>query len=637
MASQNIQRARGGNKTVEKLAVDPYIQRDTIVNELIRNYINPDTSSGVDYYLGKITKIITELSTGVQIRDIFWSPFDNHERISKSISTKGKENSSIFLMVHVPSFITGNGQSTENLNYDTFTKIRVEYSGNKNPKVGNIVKIGFRDKKNFYDPYVIDIENTQEEALLKKQNDYKKLFNEYTDCKSLSLLTPTEQTSVDFSKVNSPFGGYVQAIQAINTLFSPKYISQFLMSGISTQDYIKFGSPDPGKVGIKGLLLLDNRVYSQFSSEEVGPQLKIESNGKQEKPYEMKLEITVSGIAGGDTSKFKKLFFKNIESELDNKLGYGAPFTEKDMTIDINSNRLYGKTQKLLEDYIKASKDMKERNTYYASGTILNENGDSIITPAVSENACERKFSARQGIYPEAPTIIWEAIGEKYALEFSKVSKLKPNFFYLSSPGALTNLSFTQGNPALNIGIEFSPDKHNVHKNLRQTNEFLIKLKKMIGGREGLALNNVGIEILQLLKNYTHIALGRSFNPRSRHFFGKAVDIRVYIREGEKIYEIPTEIVFLYAKQVLKDNKHVGYGVLLSKGYLHVEFLDGSGILDEELVTRVYTANKSDVEKKIQKSEANIIPMLKEYILQKNIIYFGKRAENIREMVRNVT
>jgi hypothetical protein len=56
----------------------------------------------------------------------------------------------------------------------------------------------------------------------------------------------------------------------------------------------------------------------------------------------------------------------------------------------------------------------------------------------------------------------------------------------------------------------------------------------MIGGREGLALNNVGIEILQLLKNYTHIALGRSFNPRSRHFFGKAVDIRVYIREGEK-------------------------------------------------------------------------------------------------------
>ena len=150
-------------------------------------------------------------------------------------------------------------------------------------------------------------------------------------------------------------------------------------------------------------------------------------------------------------------------------------------------------------------------------------------------------------------------------------------------------------------------------------------------------MNNVGIEILQLLKNYTHIALGRSFNPRSRHFFGKAVDIRVYIKEGEIIYEIPTEIVFLYAKQVLTDNKHVGYGVLLSKGYLHVEFLDGSGILDEELVTRVYTANKSDVEKKIQKSEANIIPMLKEYILQKNIIYFGKRAENIREMVRNVT
>jgi hypothetical protein len=93
----------------------------------------------------------------------------------------------------------------------------------------------------------------------------------------------------------------------------------------------------------------------------------------------------------------------------------------------------------------------------------------------------------------------------------------------------------------------------------------------------------------------------------------------------------------LYAKQVLKGKKHVGYGILLSKGYLHVEFLDGSGILDEELVTRVYTANKSDVEKKIQKSEANIIPMLKEYILQKNIIYFGKRAENIREMVRNVT
>jgi hypothetical protein len=349
----------------------------------------------------------------------------------------------------------------------------------------------------------------------------------------------------------------------------------------------------------------------------------------------MKLEITVSGITAGKVSGFKELFFKNIESELDNKLGYGAPFTEKDMTIDINSNRLYGKTQKLLEDYIKASQDMKERNTYYASGTILNENGDSIITPAVSENACERKFSARQGIYPEVPTINWEAIGKKYELEFSKVLKLKKSSFYLSSKGAKTNLSFTQGKPALNIGD--SPDDYGVHENLKQIKKFLESLKKIIGGREGLALNNVGIEILQLLKNYTPIAPGRSFNPRSRHFFGKAVDIRVYIREGEIIYEIPTEIVFLYAKQVLRDNKHVGYGVLLSKGYLHVEFLDGSGILDEELVTRVYTANKSDVEKKIQKSEANIIPMLKEYILQKNIIYFGKRAENIREMVRNVT
>ena len=114
-------------KVAERVAFDPFLPQQDLINEFIRNSINPDTDAGQTYYLGTITGIINPEDTLIDSRDIFYSHSDNYERVTVAKSDKKYNLDRKILLVHVPSFLTSpRSSSGNNLNYETFNKIRVE-------------------------------------------------------------------------------------------------------------------------------------------------------------------------------------------------------------------------------------------------------------------------------------------------------------------------------------------------------------------------------------------------------------------------------------------------------------------------------------------------------------------------------
>ena len=77
-------------KVAERVAFDPFLPQQDLINEFIRNSINPDTDAGQTYYLGTITGIINPEDTLIDSRDIFYSHSDNYERVTVAKSDKPK-------------------------------------------------------------------------------------------------------------------------------------------------------------------------------------------------------------------------------------------------------------------------------------------------------------------------------------------------------------------------------------------------------------------------------------------------------------------------------------------------------------------------------------------------------------------
>jgi len=60
------------SKLAERVAFDPFLPQEDLLNELIRNMINPDSDLGQNYYVGIITNVVKKDDPQIEIRDI-WS------------------------------------------------------------------------------------------------------------------------------------------------------------------------------------------------------------------------------------------------------------------------------------------------------------------------------------------------------------------------------------------------------------------------------------------------------------------------------------------------------------------------------------------------------------------------------------
>ena len=177
------------SKIAERLAFQPFTPQQDLINELIRNMINPDTDLGKTYYVGEVLKIIENTNQLVDTRDIFYSLTDNKERATKDVYDAKYNSERVILLVHVPSFITSEDvEAKTDLNYKNFLKLRVEHDQKKKKiKVGDILKLQFYKQDTFYFPQIIDVAEADPNNIKREKNAAKDQFDKYLDCRLIEF------------------------------------------------------------------------------------------------------------------------------------------------------------------------------------------------------------------------------------------------------------------------------------------------------------------------------------------------------------------------------------------------------------------------------------------------------------------
>lgn len=144
---------------------------------------------------------------------------------------------------------------------------------------------------------------------------------------------------------------------------------------------------------------------------------------------------------------------------------------------------------------------------------------------------------------------------------------------------------------AIEINSSLSSDKNNfitkkvLELNLDKIELFLTQIRLLIANNEFREIKQLDERLDRVLVLPINIIRKRTSGkvkfPSSRHYFGLAVDFVVYIKDiktGNKIYQIPPNMIFLYARKVCKLSANSsfnrnGNGVYLDSGYNHFEIL----------------------------------------------------------------
>ena len=655
--SNSIDRRNTKAKTVERIAFDPFLPQQDLINEFVRNAINPDIDIGQTYYLGIVTGIINPNDTKIDVRDVFYSSSDNHERVTKALSDKKYNLERKILLVHVPSFTTNSrSPSGNNLNYDNFTKIRVEYDGKDPIQIGYLVKLQFADKNSFYDPYIIGIEKIEKNYVQQIEPAIKE-YQKYQECKILNIDFPTEIGKISINNISKPAGGYIQAFEQINNVFSMSYIEAF--KGTLSQN--QFG--DPSKIVIRGEKITVNAsVYSDFVEKDYSFLLR--SNTNEINPYLIIGEDILISAPNGDNIGLKNKFYEYVKLDLDSRLGFTfsfSPVEQKNIfNLDINSNFILNKPNtKLLKDYIDVStlfRDAKTltKNNTTSKSTEVNSSTQSIKQKNI-EDKCEAQIASDKSTYQ----VVYTDKGQKDAIQ-NDINILKQfyenklttddfiqtKYFYklinekLKTQEEVNNYLLNKNNKFYKKEgssiISYNLDKgkinilnvNDIKNNFSQVFNFLKRLKTQVEVLEGYknSPNDVLIVPIQVLKEKKSLINDNKTDKNSRHYYAKAFDIRIYLREPKNndIVQIPPEIVFLYANlETVKENETIGQGIFLEKTrrYNHIEFLEKNiGLKQEEITKRLlYTGeSKDELEKSIDE-----------------IPYGQTRITKLKEIVKN--
>lgn len=376
-------------------------------------------------------------------------------------------------------------------------------------------------------------------------------------------------------------------------------------------------------------------VYNEFKGN-YEYKYRLDSFPEQDKNYLIKVsELIVSSETNSNNLKTK--FIDYIKQDISSKFSFTISEGDGDYKdgfyLDINSNLIINKpiNQKNVNDYIEVSKKILESQTYYlnipASGS-----SPSIVQKSIAPDKCDSELGQNNSTYKlvyykdQSNKLIYAGfrsqdsnvvskfysgsintksfLTEDYLYQIANISKpsdlLGTSKFYVSS-GATDQIYGSKDNK---LNVEQLPNF------LKETLNFLTKMKSYVEKMEGLNSDQVLMIPIQVIKNKKTLLSKQ--DPNSRHFYGKAADIVIYLKlikaNGEiNIVQIPPEVVALYAQKISEfSNISIGQGIFLNsnKFYNHIELLNDSGLNKEEISKRVYTANENEIENKIEKVSA---------------------------------
>jgi hypothetical protein len=669
--STHLQKQSKG-KIAERIAFDPFLPKEDLINEFIRNTINPDIDQGKTYYVGRILDIIENDDSLLDNRDIFYSPSDNYERVVRATNSNKYNEGRKVLIVHVPSFITGASYPPRTaLNYYIFNKLRIEYRGKENPKIGDIVKVSFGNMKDFTDPEILSIE-PGDPNYVDKIKPATDSFKKYEDCRISNLKTPTIIGSNNISIDTNPPGGYKQALEEIKNIFLDTYIKGFI-------DTIKIPGPSETEFGkIQNIVLrlnkvgLNANVFTQYSS----TYNFIEVDNSTQNTYLIRgNDILISCENPQKNDELRNKFYNYVKKDFDSRLSYLFSFNnapaDNTFLVDINLNFLENKQTKTVEDYLRISKVFDELNYFPfsnpASKPTEQEASNGTVKRKDIVDKCEKELAKDKSIYP----VVYD--GKSFNNKITTDNDVIEAYYKASDDNSFVNAYIKQDYFYKLLGIkenEFEKylksknskfyqdgfvvvDKYNekenivgisaIKNNFKLIQSFMKQLIKEMEILEQYGENSGKILVLpfQVLK-IKEKTKSKQNDENSRHYYGKAFDIRVYLKDSDPtnpnkfvIRQMRPEIVTLYLnliKTYVIGVRELGQGMFLdeSKRYNHIEFLESTsgamGLPVEEYNQKLLFVSKDSndpLEDEIKKNGgSNRIQILKNKIRTNSNYYY---------------
>jgi len=646
-------------KIAERLAFDPFLDQQDLINEFIRNAINPDVDYGKTYYLGRVIDIIDKDDRFIDIRDVFYSASDNYERVTKAVSDKKYNLTRKVLLVHIPSFLTNARSSTgKKLNYETFTKIRVEYDGEIPVEIGYLVKIQFRDKSSFADPYVIGVEKMEKHYIDQIEPSIQ-AFKKYQECKQLNIDFPTDISIINVNATTRPFGGYTFAIKQLEAAFTQSYKQGFKKT-LTSQEAKLFG--DLTKLTIDIVKIeLDREVYIEFGINDNFTSIIAPVTFEKDKHLITLKEVNFYTTNENEIQNLRNKFYEYIKLDFESRFGYSVFYEQNspELKIDINSNLIFNKVAKTVSDYIEISKKFEAFNSVPVPSPSQTNTAASlqIAKPKEIADKCESDIASDKSVYhlvvdndkPDKDAIredlnVIISLG-KYQNIITE-NFLRIDYFYKMLALANSSTLIKENNKFYKAEGQ-TLDKYNLDKkqvNFLNINDidnrfdairlFLLRLKRQIEILEGFSTrpNDVMVLPITVLKIKKKVNPSGDLDVNSRHYYGKAVNFRVYLIErfeeqgGEtyKAFQIPPEIIAMYCnlENVKGNQKFIGQGIFLetNRRYNHIEFLEDPstmGLDEKDWIQRLmYTGDFDSLEKSLEAVTPGIarINKLKEII-----------------------
>jgi hypothetical protein len=633
-------------KHLEKIAVKPNLPVENLLDEFIRQSLAPDANDGNNYFIGHVVGKITS-KNDIQMYDIFTDSVSNLERFHASRNKRESKDIQQKLIVHIPELYSLGDVPTapdkDILHY--VTKFRVDYSGPNEVKIGDLVKIVFKNSKLFTDPEVVSVHEYHNTIVTidDKSSGLKDKLNAYLECRVDQLSGSNgAATNLNSTFYDLPKAGYYQLFDELSLQLSNVGYGNFSdsLGEVDKKAFVESLKP------IKYRIFCDNLVKPIAEKKENLKQnlvanLLTEADGitANQLDYEVYVKVFVDNL--NENQEILTKYVSYLESCIKDKYSFvvddGGIIQKKNSSegsfyikIDVNLSSSDASVEESASSYVSKSEKLKsgpipsqsEQDIPIAQligATIVEQNG----TPETCENPIAAindyyiniknisKFKRKNDIpyinlafnptslgkpadFNYAETVINKDIGIVGELlktkkpnpyyTFKELKNKNPNFYSIP-PKVVEKIKQKKIPEDVSINSNFDDDSKNfitedaLNSRLGLLSTFLNSLRKRIAANE-FSEQNIPIEekIKKIFIFPINTIRAKSKNDPykfSRHYFGQAIDFIVYLKDGDDVFQIPPEVVYLYCKKANNGSKElIGNGIFFDDMYNHFEFVN---------------------------------------------------------------
>ena len=606
---------------------------------LTQEKFKPNKDEGVTFYYGVVTNIINNDTTNYDKRDIIHSRIDGIERVNNTTTKDNSERNLYF--VHIPalySILFSSEQETEEnaIKPQDLYKFRIEKLNNvKTVKTGNIVKVKFENNSTYEGGIIEEVVEENILQIKKDPNTKKNVKEVFEDIAKKCVQPPLDNSSGQLRNLATT----ILTVKEVSSIGLYDFIENFVYSYSdyaekkfnNTEEAIKYSIVLSDQTFIKvGEFKGNNSDFNSIQSFGVGTNNKYVLDYSGSPTNTLKVEVQeydavkivpidrISGKPSTNYSKYLKYYLStNYPFEVSSE-GDAIKVSLKIVTINKDSD-FYNYSKKRYEaikdfgtspqittatqEKVEGSQSKplpKEQceNNVVTIDQYINTNTDNWKRRSKDENLVNYLFRKTSTLSTSQNEV--KVFDGKNVIDSLNVISLyssyppdkllyPPDKLVKNNPKFYKSTNSLQENNSLSVGVDDGGGSIGIEKlqnNLSLLQEDMYILKNNICKNENLSLEDVLIIPLKWFEQKPSGVLPKDRDENSQLWFGRAIRFAVYVRVEGQIYQIPSEIVFLYIQKTFMMGKtkiDIGSGLFTSKyEYVQYEHLEGLSLKDPE-------------------------------------------------------